>query len=102
MIKLRIDVTKINKAKLFKGEKGTYLDVCLIEKREIDQWGNDYMAVQDVSKEEREKGIKGAILGNGKTIGQSRAARPASPAADDLTSPARKPTAASQGEDVPF
>ena len=61
MITGKINCSKIDKTRLFKGEKGTYLDVVLIETPN-DQHGNDYMIVQGVTKEEREKGIRGAIL----------------------------------------
>ena len=63
MITLQIDVTKIDKSRLFKGKKGTYLNVILIETPNS-QYG-DYMVKQQVSKEEREKGIE-IILGSGK------------------------------------
>jgi hypothetical protein len=63
-IKLKIDVSKIDKAKLYKGAKGTYLDAVLFLKDEVDQYGNHGMIVQSVTKEEREQGVKGAILGN--------------------------------------
>lgn len=63
-ISVKLDVSKIDKSKLFKGEKGTYLDATIIMKDEPDQYGNIGMIVQNVSKEEREKGVKGAILGN--------------------------------------
>jgi hypothetical protein len=66
MIKLNIDVTKIEKKRLFEGKKGTYLDCVLIETPNSEY--GDYMIVQDISKEEREQGIKGPILGNGKNI----------------------------------
>lgn len=69
MILGKIDVTKIDKAKLFKGAKGTYLDVVLIE-TPTSEYG-DYMICQGVSKEEREAGVKGAILGNAKKIQKS-------------------------------
>jgi hypothetical protein len=69
IIKVKIDVSKINKAYLFKGAKGTYLDITLLENRDgVDQYGNSFMVVQDVSKADREAGIKGAILGNGKVL----------------------------------
>ena len=69
IIKVKIDVKKIDNSKLFIGEKGTYLDITLIENRDgIDQYGNSFMVVQDVSKADREAGIKGAILGNGKVM----------------------------------
>ena len=63
-ISIKLDVSKIDKSKLFKGEKGTYLDATIIMKDEPDRYGNIGMIVQNVSKEEREKGVKGAILGN--------------------------------------
>jgi 3-polyprenyl-4-hydroxybenzoate decarboxylase len=63
-IAVKLDVTKIDKLKLYKGEKGTYLDAVIIMKDESDQYGNIGMIVQSVTKEEREQGIRGAILGN--------------------------------------
>lgn len=75
MIIAKIDVTKIDKSKLFSGAKGKYLDVVLIETPQS-QYGDDYMVVQGVSKEDREKGIKGAILGNAKIFGQKPVAQP--------------------------
>ena len=69
IIKAKINVTKIEKAKLFHGEQGVYLDFTLLEnKNGVDQYGNHFMIVQDVSKEERESGVKGAILGNAKKL----------------------------------
>lgn len=68
MITAKIDVTKIEKARLYKGEKGTYLDIVLIPTQDNSYYGNDYMIVQSVTKDEREAGIKGAILGNAKII----------------------------------
>jgi len=67
-IALKIDVTKIDKQRLFKGKKGTYLDAVLMFDDQDDQYGNNGMIVQSVSKEEREKGIKGEILGNAKDL----------------------------------
>lgn len=70
MITAKIDVTKIEKASLYKGEKGTYLDIVLIPTPD-NSYGNDYMIVQSVTKKEREAGIKGAILGNAKIINKT-------------------------------
>lgn len=67
-ISIKLDVKKIDKAKLYVGEKGTYLDATILMKDEPDQYGNIGMIVQNVSKEDREKGIKGAILGNVKYL----------------------------------
>lgn len=92
-IQLKIDVTKIDKARLYKGQKGTYLDAVIFIRDEVDQYGNNGMIVQSVSKEERENGVKGAILGNVKVdMGSAPQARPApiqavkTPIVDDSTS----------------
>ncbi len=66
MISVQIDYDKIDKSRLFKGKKGTYLNLILIERN--DQYGNNYMVAESVSKEERERGIRGNILGNGRII----------------------------------
>jgi hypothetical protein len=63
----KIDVTKMDKEKFFKGSKGTYCDIVLIPTPN-NQYGDDYMICQSVSKEEREAGQRGAILGNAKML----------------------------------
>lgn len=69
MITAKIDVTKIDKTFLFKGKSGTYLDIALItNKAGRDQYGNDGMIVQSVSKQARQEGKKGPILGNYVTL----------------------------------
>jgi len=97
MIVVKIDVTKIDKGKLFEGAKGTYLDVVLIDTPD-DGYGNDYMAVQGVSKEERESGVKGAILGNGKVFGVS----PAPPNAGNPQQQEQYPENQMEDDSIPF
>jgi len=72
MIKLKIDVTKIDKSRLFKGTKGTYLDLVVYENDTPDEYGNDYSVKQDCTKEDREAGVKMPYIGNGKNIGQKK------------------------------
>ena len=68
-ISLKIDVSKIDKSRLFKGAKGVYLDAtAFVDLNELDQFGNSGMITQDVSKEEKMSGTKGAILGNTKVF----------------------------------
>lgn len=92
MITAKIDVTKIDKKTLYKGKKGVYLDIVIFEHEE-DEYGNTCRIVQGVSKEDRAAGVKGAILGNGKRIGES------SPA-DRRTAPS-KPSE-KQDDEIPF
>ena len=68
-VSLKIDVTKIEKDRLFQGAKGTYLDATVfIDIDQLDQYGNSGMITQDVSKEEKQQQVKGAILGNCKVF----------------------------------
>jgi len=68
-VSIKLDVTKIDKARLFQGQKGTYLDATVfIDIDELDQFGNSGMITQDVSKEEKQSGVKGNILGNVKVF----------------------------------
>lgn len=61
LINAKIDVSKIDKSKLFKGEKGTYLDLSIWINDKPDNYGND------VSIEQRtERGATKIYLGNGK------------------------------------
>ena len=66
MISLQINVSKIDKKRLFKGDKGVYLDAVLIETPNSEY--SDYMIVESITKEEREAGNKGTILGNAKIL----------------------------------
>ena len=59
-----INLSKINKDVLIKGEKGTYMNVKVVLKDEKDEYGNNGFIAQKVSKEQYEAGVKGEILGN--------------------------------------
>ena len=66
-VSFKIDVKKIDKARLFQGKQAVYLDATIfLDTDNVDQYGNHGMITQDVSKEERANGVKGNILGNGK------------------------------------
>lgn len=67
IIRVKIDVTKIDKSALFKGAKGTYLDLSLVPTSNS-RFDDDYMVTQDIGKERRQAGEKGAILGNAKIL----------------------------------
>ena len=68
-VSVKLNLSKTDKARLFKGEKGTYLDATMfIDLDNQGQYGDNGMITQDVSKEEREQGVKGAILGNVKVF----------------------------------
>lgn len=68
-VSLKINVSMIEKARLFAGQKGKYLDATVfIDINDLDQYGNNGMITQDVSKDEKQQGVKGPILGNCKVF----------------------------------
>jgi len=68
-VSLKLDVSKIDKQRLFKGQKGVYLDATVfIDLDQLDQYGNSGMITQDVTKQEKDNGVKGNILGNCKVF----------------------------------
>lgn len=66
LISLSIDVDKLDVKRLYKGKKGKYLSATLFLKEEVDQYGNNGFIVESITKEEREAGKKGTIIGNAK------------------------------------
>lgn len=92
----KIDCTKIEKARLFPGKNGAkYLDVIIKTTDEPDQYGNNGMIVQSVSKEERAQGVRGPILGNVKILKQPDSGRQLPPR---VSAPSPDP----DKDDVPF
>ena len=68
-ISISINLEKMENARLYKGKKGTYLDLTtFVNLDEVDQYGNNGFIAQTVSKEERDNNVKGAILGNCKVF----------------------------------
>jgi len=68
-VALKIDVSKVDKARLFKGQKGTYLDATVfIDLDNPGPYGDHGMITQDVTKAEKDAGQKGPILGNCKVF----------------------------------
>lgn len=89
LMSLKLDVSKITKDKIFKGEKGAYIDVTISLNDEPDQYGNHLSAWEGQSKEEREAKTPKNYLGNGKVFweGESKKkaeAKPANYDPDDL------------------
>lgn len=84
--RIKITVGKISKPHMFVGKKGTYLDVAMMPNATgRDEYGNDGFLIQEVTKEAREAGEKGPIIGNWKYLDEPKAAPPA------RQQPAQKP-----------
>jgi hypothetical protein len=102
MITIKLDVTKLEKNRFHHGKKGIYADLILIE--HPNDYGDDGFVAQAVSKEEREEGIKGPIVGNWRDT--DKKAAPPAPVRQAPPEPQRPPPNP-QGElieddDIPF
>jgi len=98
IIRVKIDVTKIDKSALFKGSKGTYLDLSLIPTT-INLYGDNYMVTQDIGKDRRQAGEKGPILGNAKILETQGGQRPAATLPQQ---PVQVPVETADDGDIPF
>jgi hypothetical protein len=92
---LKINCNRIDKNHLYQGKSGKYLDVIIWENKDgPDQYGNTHMVVQSISKEARDRGERGPIIGNAKFTD------------DNQTQPVNQqssaPTSPSDSDDVPF
>lgn len=105
LIAIKIDVTKIDKERLFQGAKGQYLDAVVFVNDEEGQYGDNGMITQSVSKDEREAGVKGNILGNVKILGtfdDKPQAQTSNHQQAGHPMPQGAATAAADGDDIPF
>lgn len=67
MIKVSLDLTKIDKSRIKEGKNGQkYYDIVVDKRKEPDQYGNTHTVYQNQTKEE--KGQPKVYLGNAKEI----------------------------------
>jgi hypothetical protein len=75
MISLSIKTEKLEKEHIIQGKNGKIVAVVLFENKDgKGQYGDDGFVVQSVSKEAREAGVRGPIVGNWRYIGQGPSA----------------------------
>lgn len=110
MIVMDVCLTNIDKTKLVKGEKGSYLNCHLAKPTKSDETDADYIVRQDATEEERLDGRRGAKIGVGyKRSFTKTSPRESAPAAADDPVPEPPPqeqtrasTGADEGDDIPF
>lgn len=71
LVNLSVNVSKIDKARLIQGQKGTYLNLTVEIKDEADQYGNDASCWESQSEEERKSKDNRNYLGNGRVVWSS-------------------------------
>ena len=94
-IRLKLNVSAIEKARLFQGKKGVYLDATtFVDLDNKDEYDNNGFVSQDISQEERKEGKKSPIIGNASVFWRDESApSEASKEADEFFD---------DGEELPF
>jgi len=88
-IELRIDVTKIDKARIYEGQKGKYLTMtAFVDLDQQDQYGNNGMITH--KKEEGEQG-QTPILGNTKVFWSDQPQQQSAPQQPQSNRPMQQP-----------
>lgn len=72
IVNASLDLSKIEKSKIIKGKKGSYINVTMFVNDEVDQYGNNASVIVSQTKEEREAKTPRVYLGNGRTVGNNQ------------------------------
>ena len=99
IISASIDLTKIDKAKIYEGKKGKYYPITVVLNDEPGQYGDSGYIMTEQTKEERDAKAQKQYLGNVKVVwtnGQNVDTAPR----DGNSAPAPAPAEAE--EDLPF
>jgi hypothetical protein len=72
IVNASLDLSKIEKSKIIKGKKGSYINVTMFINDEVDQYGNNASVIVSQTKEEREAKTPRVYLGNGRTVGNNQ------------------------------
>ena len=103
-ITVKINCSKIDKAHLFQGKNGKYLDLVIWPNRDgKGQYGDTHYVVQAISKAAREAGEKGVILGSATFPEEEPQARQVPPQRQQpKPSQALDEDDGDDGEEIPF
>ena len=99
VITFSIDLTKIDKSRIKEVQKkdgttGKFLNLVMMTNEQPDQYGNDGFIAESVTKDEKEAGKRGTILGNCKVVGK--------PTQTATTHPPQNTANANVVDDLPF
>lgn len=68
-LNIKVDVTKLDKSRFFKGANGTYADLTVFfDPDSTDKFGNHGSVTQAATKEERQARVKLPFVGNAKVF----------------------------------
>lgn len=97
-----LDVSKISKDKLVKGEKGNYLNITISINDEADKYGNVLTITESQTQEEREAKANRNYLANGKLVWSTEGGSVAKKAPATPTPSPSSEAVVEEGDDLPF
>lgn len=97
-----INVSKIDKSKLIKGDKGQYLNITIAINDEEDAYGNIAGIYESQSKEEREAKTPRNYLGNAKLVFDSNNGSQSKSAPSKPEQKAQPKAELEEDQDLPF
>lgn len=68
LISIKLNLSKIDKSKIIKGEKGQYLNLTVAIDDQTNEYGQNAAVWHEQSKEEREAKAERSYLGNGRVV----------------------------------
>ena len=68
IVSANIDLTKINKSKIYEGKKGKYYPITIILNDEPGQYGDSGYIMTEQTKDERDAKVQKEYLGNVKVV----------------------------------
>lgn len=73
MITASINLSKVDKSRLYEGKTGDkYLNVVIWVNDQEDNYGNNVSIQQSITQQEKNAGVKSQYIGNGKTYDQQK------------------------------
>ena len=105
IISANIDLTKIEKAKIYEGKKGKYYPITIVLNDELGQYGDSGYIQTEQTKEERDAKLPKSYLGNVKVVwsnGSNVSAAPRDGDGGGQSQQSYAPQQSAQEPDLPF
>jgi len=73
MMGVNLNLSAIDKSKIFKGKKGSYIKLTLSINDQANDWGDNVSVWEEQSKEDRDAKVQRTFVGTGKVFWESDA-----------------------------
>ena len=103
IVSANIDLTKINKSKIYEGKKGKYYPITIVLNDEPGQYGDSGYIMTEQTKDERDAKVQKEYLGNVKVVWTNDNNVGVAPREEQAAPQAQAaPAAAAPVDDLPF